>query len=305
MLSTHAAQLKASSQGVTMTRPPTPILHTLDTGGSGTGFHYYASYGAGCPRAAVLNEKAKANGENGLLSNNGLTVGTLGHALMALHFGRALSAKQDPTIIRFSDVVDEEARYEAERCFRAFREQYPNPECYGKVIAIEKQIDSCSAVTEAVGVEPYTLRPDLVTKMTKKDVTWVLKNCEVENGQYLKPGYWMLDHKFDGRKNQAFLDRAMESKQFHSYFLGWNAAMPRMPLQGVMRHTIFKYKEPRVLLTVVPPPSERQIKSLHAFYEWCCFVIENRPTQAIAHENNCFPMWGVCRWWKENLCQGF
>jgi len=283
-------------------KKPTPILHTLAGGGSGTGFSFYESC-HGCLRSRALYNQAREDGRTFIDEGGPLTIGTIFHAFMEMLYKRALPEKTDPIAVRFSDVVDEQARFEAERLFRAWRERYPSPLEFGKVLEVEEvhpPENKMEAVGLAVGVTPFQFKPDLVSKMTAADVKRLYQTHEVV-GAKLTPGRWIVDHKTDGRRMSTFVDEALSDHRFHAYTQGWNAAYPRTPVNGVIRNTWFKYKEPKGVLVVVPKPTERQVRSLHTFMDWSVKMLEFGDAP-IPSKKNCFAWGRPCRWLAEGVC---
>lgn len=286
---------------------PRPILHTLASGGSGTGVSFYNGWGSGCPKSAALYEQAAEEGRTFLAEKGPLAVGTIFHAFMEMHFNRALRKNEDPKKVRFSDVVDQEARFEAERLFRAWREQFPSPNEFGKVLEVEDLHPTTRAkeVGEAVGIFPFNYKPDLVTNISADDAKRLHATHEVHGR--IKPGRWITDHKTEGKRDGMLIDRSLNDLRFAAYIQAWNAEHPKKPVNGIIRNTWFKYNSknrgPEGLLIIVPPPSRRQIKSLHSYYSWVVEVMTHHRERAVPSDNNCYRQFGKpCRWLMEGVC---
>ena len=282
-------------------RKPKPILHTINSGGSGSGFSYYSKW-AGCPKNAALS----AEHGTPLTEYSALLVGIIGHAFMELHYKRAMNLNEDPVAVRFSDVVEERARAEAERCFRAYRASFPELNHLGKVLHVERDIESTPEVTAAVGIDPYTARLDLATQLSQRDITRLKGQREIDGAVgAFKPGRYIVDHKFYGRREANLIDRSLGSLQFTAYMLAYNAKYPKQPVQGLLQNTVFKLKEPCFRLTVVPLPGKREIAVLHGFFRHIAEVMAQDYDTPVPDEYTCFSWGRVCRWYTEGLCKRY
>ncbi|GAF81491.1 unnamed protein product, partial [marine sediment metagenome] len=129
------------------------ILHTLQTGGSPHGLHQYLSRGFGCGRRAALDAKAKEETGTALPTlSGGSGTGTIGHALMELHFRQILDPKADPAgVVEFEEaIVDESARVESERVFTAWRDgPGSDPKVFGNILHVEANLGPNPEVHEA------------------------------------------------------------------------------------------------------------------------------------------------------------
>ena len=109
-----------------------PILHTITGAASPYGIHSYLNY-LNCPKqAAEAERRLRDNGGVYItepLTWSGAAVGTVGHALMEMHFGQALPVDVEPLIgvriqtadLQHSDLMEERVWVEAARAFRAPR----------------------------------------------------------------------------------------------------------------------------------------------------------------------------------------
>lgn len=283
-----------------------PILHTIMSSASDHGYHSYSTI-ATCPRKAQLAKAARENGETGLESNNAFSVGIIGHSYLELFFNKALG-KHGTAAVKFSDVVDEEARFAAEQCVRGYIAKHPNPHIFGKILGVEHEIKAGNEVVEeAVGISPYTARLDLITQMTTGTISALKKEFEIEGPGVLKPGQWIVDHKFLGQRDRYLVERYSQSHQATSYQQAATAELGK--IEGMIINCIFKKKQKnmpvpsdRFLLIVLPPPSHRQIKSLHTLYDWAVTLENGSPNQAIPTEDNCMSFFGPCRFWLDGSC---
>ena len=259
-----------------------PIVHTISGAASPYGIHSYLAW-LGCSKNAALNEEdLEAN--DGIrirdtLTWSGASVGTVGHALMEMHFGQALPVTTEPLIgariqtasLTHSDLMEERVWVEAARCFRAFREHTPQLDIFGKVIHVEEEFGGIARgehhrrnedMSRAVGliqkgeVFPYTLRLDLGTKMTKRHIERFLKKYPATAGakEMLKPGVWLVDYKFYAQEKSDLIDAALDRHQYTAYQLAYNAAHPKNPCQGMLQFTVIRRKKVAFLPIVVPPP---------------------------------------------------
>jgi hypothetical protein len=227
---------------------------------------------------------------------------------MELHFNQAL---KNEVVVQFSNavtaegIVNEQARAEGERCFTAFRDKYPDPEIFGKVLATEFDIKSTAEVADAVGICPFTARVDLVTELSKSSSSALHGMFSVDGAVgYLKEGVWLIDHKFYGRRAANMLDKSLNSLQFTAYMLAYHAFTGVKP-RGMLQNTVFTTKYPDFRLTVVPYPSEDKIKALQNVFLQVKRIMDNARNAAIPTDNNCFGWGSVCKWLITGECRRY
>lgn len=290
------ARRPISLQPATATKPksaaarrPKPIYQTLRSRGSGTGITYWGKW-ADCPERAYLDEQAADRNEPTSMESEATRTGTIVHAFLELYYRRGAGLPFEVGAVRFQSErgdpfdVEEEARIEAERIFRAYRVNFPANEI-GKIIAIERLVPDVGdiamkeRVEKAVGISPYTMKPDLVIKLTKKDCERLKRTRNVD----LKPGLYLVDHKTDNAR--WGIDRYLNSHQFTAYFLAWEAAFG-VKLQGVLVNICYTTKQADFLTIFVPPPSQVAIKSLHHQLASIVFLREHMPRWK--NTNRCF-----------------
>lgn len=273
------------------------ILQSKSSGGSGTGVSYYNSL-LGCPRKAQLRAKEMENNPyNGMTGSLPLDIGTIFHEFLELYYTDPKARMQNPSAIQFVQdsgdpaALDEQARLEAERLFRAYRTKFPSDEL-GSVVALEEQLEG-EVVESAVGVSPFTARLDMVVKIGVKDCRRLQNTRNIE----VTPGYYIVDHKTATARYGNIRDIYTNSLQFTAYYLAWNAVHPKQKVQGTLVNIVFKNKEVRFETIVVPPPTGIQIKALHNMFR----IAKSRDPDE-ANSTQCF-MWGrTCKYLTDGLC---
>lgn len=268
---------------------PKIIFQTLKSRGSGTGITYWLKW-ADCPERAYLDEKAADNAEPTSMESEATRTGTIVHAFLELYYKRGAGLPFEAGAVRFQSErgdpfdVAEESRIHAEQIFRAYRVQFPANEL-GKIVAIEQLVPTpgdksmAARIEKAVGISPYTMKPDLVIKLTKKDCERLKKTRHVD----LKPGLYLLDHKTDNAR--WGIDRYLNSHQFTAYFLAWEAAFG-VKLMGVLVNILYTTKQPDFLTLFIPPPTQVAINSLHHQLASIVFLREHMPRWK--NTNRCF-----------------
>lgn len=277
-----------------------PLLHTIKKGGSGFGFHYYAQW-AGCPRKATLDTKSQEDGGRTSIDSMATDIGTIGHAFMYLHYTQKKSF--DTSIVKFSDGVEEEERAEAERVFRYYRLHH-SPKEFGKVLHAEQTFPrnekEKAKIEEAVGIAPYAFTPDLVVRLSRSDAEYLGASSAMD----VRPGVYLVDHKFLGQWDGAAMDRYLWSHQFTAYNLGYSAINAE-PIQGTIVNVILKYKSPEVKRLLVPFPTQTEKKALFAFWKYCLTVKSTMPDWPNSQAYNCFPKGKTCHWFVTGDCQRY
>ncbi len=280
------------------------ILHTLNSGGSGSGLSYYSQWAGGCPKKATLDTAAreKFTGDSST-GSHALGIGRILHAFLELHYKRGMKGVFDTSVVKFSDVVDDGERTEAEAIFRSYRINHP-PDEWGEVVECEdkypKTKSQAAAIEEAVGISPYTFTPDLVVNIGAKQV----RTLQDTRGLILpKPGLYMVDHKSEGMWDAAAMDRHTNKQQFTAYQLGYNAANPKRPVLGLIDNILMKTKGYDVRTLFIPPPGKLAIQSLHSFLRYCVTMMKVMPDWAVPTDYNCFPRGKCCYWYTEGSCE--
>jgi len=301
-----------------MTSKPLPILHTIHQGGSEWGLSRYSRWVGGCNRKASLDEAAKKTETPKQMTWSGAAVGTAGHLLMEHHFKGAPICRDESlvkaaielekdVVLQHTDMFEERVWKEALRLFNAFRDTYPNRDHFGTPVAVEKALDSRESpqIATAVGIEPYTCRMDLVTEMDEKQLDRFTSSHGLDGAtEIMRPGFWIVDHKFYARRNTFSMEQSLWSSQFAAYQLAWNATFPDMAVNGVIQNTIYKLKAPVFKATIIPPPSKKDKARLKNLFTIAVDEMTNRADRAVPSVNNCFPYGGICRWLKEGVCDG-
>ena len=280
---------------------PTPILHTIQTGGSGTGHGYYSRYAGGCPLAASLDFSSE---ENTMSEKSGRNLGTIAHALHELRWKKQLNQDNDLSIVEFSQHVDEENREGALRVVRYFNEVLPEEDALGTVLEVEAQYprdERDKSILDTLYDVPFTFRLDLVTKLTRKHIDRLKRKPLQWTGGLLKPGKTLWDYKHYGRREGNLIDKATGSTQYAAYMQAYNALFPKDPIIQTVQASIFTTKEIDIWLTVVPVDEHIQEVSAHLIKMGAADA-ENYPLLTIPTENNCFPYGSLCRHLKNSTC---
>lgn len=291
---------------MTVTSKPLPILHTIQTGGSGTGHGYYSRFASGCPLAASLDFSST---ENSMEEKSGRNLGTIAHAMHELRWRKVLGQDLNLAAVEFSQHVDEENRVGAERVVRYFNEVLPEDDALGEVLEIEAQYpqnDKQKKVMDALYDVPFTFRADLITRLDKKQVARLLKNGSVQMSGLVKlqPGKTLWDYKHYGRRESNLIDKAQGSTQYASYTHAYNKLYPKDPIVQTVQVSIFTTKEIDIWMTVIPIDEHLQ-RVARQLIIMGAFRAESRPLNTVPNENNCFPYGGLCKHLKESKCDRF
>lgn len=289
-----------------------PILQTIKSGGSGTGLSYYKKW-VECPEKAYLDEQAKEQGWDREKSFP-LDVGNITHAFLELYYTRGAGQPFDTASVEFvSDSgsgIEESARILAEKLFRTYRVRFPVTEL-GEIVAVEKllpepaekvgeteHLRQKAKIEEAVGISPYTMKTDLVIKLTARDCERLKHTRSID----VSPGTYILDHKTDYRRDANIVDKYLLEPQFTAYFLAWRAVYPRVKLNGVLVNILFKSSTDFMTL-VVPPPDEAAIRRLHTLFSNAVFFMEHAPRMKM---NTRCMQWGrICHWRVTGHCKAY
>jgi hypothetical protein len=281
-----------------------PILHTIHTGGSGTGLSYYSRWAYGCPRKATLDTRAEENSTSTDINDGPFGIGHVFHAMCELHYQRGKSGIFDTTAVRFSNVVDERARHEGERLFRAYRVSR-DPLYFGRVLHVEKALPEAgdsgqaAAICHAIGVTPFTLRLDLVTHANAT----VAAKLSAECGEQIPSGVLLIDHKTDAW-DVSSRDRFLHSHQAIAYMLAWDAAFPKQKCVGFVFDVITKTTKPEAHLVYVRPPTSMDVGVLQKYLEYCTTIMRHETLRNACNSTstNCFPKGRSCPWFTEGVC---
>lgn len=299
------------------TAKPQPILHTIQTGGSGTGHGYYSRYASSCPLSASLDFSSTF--DSGITEKSGRGLGTIAHAMHELRWKKILDPKNAAqlTFVEFSQHVDEENRNGAERVVRYFNEVLPEDDALGDVLEVEssyperdpktgnltKEGVGQAAVLEDLYSLPFTFRVDLITRLNKKQVTRLKNNGALSIGGPvdLKPVKTLWDYKHYGRREGNTIDKAIGSTQYAAYVQAYNLLHPDDPIEQTVQVSIFTTKDIGIWLTVVPI-SEHIEKVAAQLIRMGSFVADNELLITLPSESNCFPYGGLCRHLKDSKC---
>jgi hypothetical protein len=258
---------------------PSPILHTLPSGGSGQGLTYWTDE-AICPRRAWLN---KNEGSRGLPHDKALQAGVIYHALQDL-YRRFPEPGFDTVRVEYvqdsgdREDVDEAARLEAERLFREYRTRF-KPTDLGHVTSVEKfyDVSNIELPWKPYGM-PLTCRVDLETKIGAT----AQQRIRIARGVNVPLGNYIVDFKTDAYRTPVTRERYLAEIQFPLYMLIRNAVeKKRPPVVGALIDVAFKTKSPDFDLIYIPPPSKDTTEIVSAFlwHAWKIFQQEAQEAQ--------------------------
>lgn len=242
------------------------IYYTLEAGGSGhaSGIHYYMDF-VKCPHRARMNEASKLTRTDVLSNNEYFQIGTLYHALLELFYKPA--SLDNPDVVVFRDgagvtvTPEDKCLREAQRMFKAYKKVFradefevvEQEECY------PKNEEQAALIEQALGIRPFTFKPDMIVRCETKP--------DCANEYAFEPGYYMVDHKTAGRRDEHRLITRENSLQFQTYMAAWNALFPDRAVKGLLCRVGYKLKEPTFETIFVPAPTEFVLNGLRSWFE--------------------------------------
>lgn len=276
-----------------------PIIHTIPTGGSGRGYHYYRSV-ATCPRRAWLAK----NNPFGEAREIATQIGTIYHALQEVYRSDAGEGFDTRAVEYVHDSgapfdIIEEARARAEEIFREYRVKF-GPRDLGRPIAIEENVASEAGDLWLPDPKmPLTARLDLVVRI---DVPTALR-IRAKRELNVRPGFYAVDFKTDAYPTPADRDRYVADLQFMIQQFLWNARNPRQQLSGVLIDVAYKTKRPQFGLIYVPPVGDLE---LHIVRNWLAQMWEYHERvmgdYPPANPTACFDWKRACHWLIQERC---
>ena len=290
------------------------VLHTTwDSGGSPNGLSKWSRL-YGCGKKAMLDSWYDEQEIFHPLTMSGRSVGSVTHKLLEMRFKGELG--HDPTkvyfekevegvVLQHSDIMEEPVWVEACRVYEAFCSIFPSTNCFGDVVSVEEQIELAGQESiDAVGLNPFSCKLDLVTKINDDDVSY-LSNFEMDGAiEAFSPGVWLWDYKCLARREKNLEDKVLWSPQYTTQQLAYNATHDE-PCRGVVQISIFKTKTVGVRFTVVPAPTVPVLKRWGANAKYLKFAQENlwgMPMPAVA---NCHSFYGACPYLRSGECRGY
>jgi hypothetical protein len=281
--------------------PIKTILHTIKGGGSGTGLSYYRNM-VGCPRRARLDAEAAEEHEATASDNDATGIGTIFHAFMEHYYRGDLD--DENLVLEIADEsghgVLEDRRIEAERLFRAHRKRFSRSEL-GTVLEVEKLLPSpddaamAQRINDAVGINPFTCKIDLVLDLTENDCLRLKETRDIE----VRPGIWLLDHKTAKARRSTEAEKWTNDFQPIAYQLAWNAAFPKLQAQGMIISSTYRLKQPDFRSFVVERPGAEKVAALQSFLAGAAFIKEH--LEDWPNGNACF-FPSTCRWFQTGAC---
>lgn len=268
--------------------------HIIQKGGSGhkSGIHYYQRL-TQCPRQARLGEEANLVSERAISPNPNFQIGTLFHAYLELYYGgHPANAVQFTTDDGTEITPDSKCLTEAQRLFRAYRTIFKRTEL-GQPLCLEEVFPRNDAekekILEVLGVPQLTIKPDMVTKITRPGMVQELINPP-DGG--LSAGYYLVDYKTAGRRSdKRILERQVEL-QFSVYQAVWNAIFPEKTLSGCLVRVAYKLKVPIFETIYVEPIGSVGLEVVRNFFAGALHMLEVMPDWA--NGSACKGAWGVC-----------
>lgn len=280
------------------------------------GPHYWGTWTV-CERKAWLIELERTHQEPGELSGViYFDVGTILHALLALHYGTALEARQaiDTTRVKYVTAAGpldverySEAIYEAERLFRAYR-VYWGWNDLGKIVAVEKELEMTLPRGQTITFSSQTITGglDLISKMSARDLK--------KNGLQGEPGLYLHDHKTRSKKDPYEYEMACHDLQFSTYAKLVETAEKKWgPVRGFIVNLIYKGTTPsfgRILIS--KDALEAEWKVSEGLYQ-VAFQAKRESLRVLeagglptARTRACFKKsivgWDICPFYKSRQC---
>jgi len=271
------------------------ILHTIQSGGSGTGFSFYKQP-VDCARQFQLDQLARQQDNPTSGDNVATRTGTIYHVFQELHH----DPKQklfDTTAVEFTNVSDNVAQHEAERLFRDYRVHF-HKNYWGKVISTEQFFPQNAAqakrICDAVGVDPSTAKIDMVVYIDKKRAKELRQLHGF--GSRFKEGYYLIDWKTDFMHRRDMKERYRANLQFTSYQLTYAAAFPKRILRGLIAVICVKTTKPQHVPIFIPPPSKDDVRALHNLYALSVHIQNDPFLKNRANPLHCHHWGKPCKW---------
>lgn len=279
-----------------------PILQSFKSTSSGTGVSYYTT-AARCPKKAAL-DKQFSELRNAAEDTSAADAGTIFHALMAIWY-----EKQQHALVELDDMNMSGPADYAKFLFENYTKHF-KPDEWGKVLGAEMQYprnDFDKALMEdSIGVSPFTMRLDLVVKMTEADVEKVetARPGLVLNG----PGVYIVDHKTSGQKDTNDAIKYIHETQGNAYQMAYNAVHPLAQCKGFIYNKIIGHKKMERFdakgvthsfqTFFCPPPNEIKQQAVRNFMK---FASEQAKTK-VANHTACFDFHKPCGYLMNGLC---
>ena len=276
-----------------------PILNSIRLGGSGTGISHYSMVMT-CARKAHLT-KLHEEQRPERVTLDAAFMGTLFHALMEMYYLH----KTDDFAIELDDTGASQEMEEALRLFREYSKRFPADEW--DTMYTEHPLPGIqgptalspgtpwpgdvAAIKEALGIDPFTIRIDLVCEVRKEHVDGIVET----RGLDLKPGIYLVDHKTSSVRSGDQVLRYQNNIQMDAYMAVWNACDPNFQCEGMLVNNVYRYKrlDAKAFETIlVAPPSEDRVQQIK---EW--LMEAKRRVDAGDTTPNlsaCFNTYGAC-----------
>jgi len=276
------------------------MQYILEQGGTSDGIHQYSEL-IECARRYQLNLESKGDGT--WIQPEYFDVGKFGHVLMELYYRHGHVEIED---LEFVDRHDELVNYnlqafgEAERCFSAYRDQYPSDE-FGKPVEIERRFPANDyeqqIIMDMTGGVPYSGQWDLVLHLNETDCArlGLTRNIDVF------PGWWVTDHKFLRTANTP-IDQFIYDPQLPGYMMAWDVLHPDKLCSGALVNIVGKTKTPNFKTYVIDRPDAVGEKVFLKFIEHAHRVKGDPILGNWANSKACFSYWRVCDHYLSGKC---
>ena len=281
------------------------------------GVHYWTSW-LKCPTAAWLDELARKERDPSQLSGViYFDVGSLGHALLALHYSLPPqeALKLDTRKLKWmtsGGPLDKEtyaeALEEADRLYRAYRAHWGAGDL-GKVLGIEHELETQGNLGDPTRDAPIlTGGLDLVVRLTAAQ----LKRSNLDG----EPGVYVVDHKFYSRPDPATYELALHDMQFAMYPELWDRGNPttRDACKGTIVNLIYKKLPPSFERLLLPRRALQLEARVFNQAQQAAASIRNSSLEAVkaggapfANIAHCFKRssfgWDFCAHYKSGVCK--
>ena len=290
-----------------------PILHTLETTGSGYGYSYYSKW-AGCPKRATLDQM------NGPYQTADTRRGNVFHALLEMRDNLVMGGEGkalNPQAIKFSPTVDDDLWLKVQDWFFQYQSLLPMRDL-GFPQALEWGFDTETVKDDGggprilgdimdFGVRPFSGRIDKVTRIDEKDLEFLESRRQwVFGSELLRSGIWLVDHKTStGWYKDIQVQKRLNSHQATAYMMAWNAMYPAEQCKGFIFNEITLKAKVEVRQIVLPLPSLVRQNALKTFLAGCQELMNHPELNAWPNssEQNCFSYFKACPY-LGNECTG-
>lgn len=266
-----------------------PILHTINSGGSGEGVSHHNGL-RGCARRMFLD------GQSG---RQNIPIfwreGSIGHAYMEIHELHGNFNFADLQLTSDFAPPSESSLRKMEEVIRGYQMEHPRgfwgspvkegvEEVWPKTEAQEKLLQAKAKELDLPFLLP--IKPDRVVRQTPR----IQKRLRTRYNLNLPLGHHMIDYKFvNYHHNEPDVrERATveyeNSIQFIVYPIVWNTLFPKWAVHGTIVLMITKEKEPNIYPVVVEYPDEYKTAVLRSYLNTSGWIQEEIQRRLAAGE---------------------